>query len=53
MKAIVILYAVALGIWDHLQGRKLQIVYTLEFSLNGACSPSGSRVVDRVAKHES
>ncbi len=51
MKAIVILYVACMGVWDHLRGRKLRIVYTLEFSLNG--SPSGSRVVDRVAEHES
>ncbi len=49
--AIVILYVACMGVWDYLRGREIHIIYTLAFSLDGACSPSGSRVVDRVAEH--
>ncbi len=46
MKPILILYVACMGVWDYLSGRKLHIIYTLAFSLDG-----GSRVIDRVAEH--
>ncbi len=49
MGRVIVLYVVALGIYDYLRGRKLAIVYTVKFNLTDVGEPW--ETLDRVAEH--